>query len=104
MELWNTNLNKPYVSSVPGSFRIFLGFCQVKTKATKQKELYDGKLGLVISELSGNHFKVELLEGDKKGEKRKYEGRFLIKVEATDSVADLENKLWRPPRWFGTYG
>ena len=22
----------------------------------------------------------------------------------TDSVADLENKLWRPPRWFGTYG
>ena len=54
----------------------------MKTKATKQKEFYNDKLGVVLSELSGDHFKVELLEGEKKGEKRKYEGRFLTKIEA----------------------
>ena len=30
----------------------------------------------MISELSGNHFKVGLLEGDKKGEKRSMRGDF----------------------------
>ena len=61
---------------------------EVRAKATKQKGFYNDKLGTVVNVLANDNFKVLLEEGDKKGEKRKCEVRFLTTI-VPDPAAEL---------------
>lgn len=63
---------------------------EVRTKATKQKDFYNDKLATVVNVLANDNFKVLLEEGEKKGEKRKYEGRFLTKVDPEPAAEQPE--------------
>lgn len=69
--------------------------CEVITSAFKNKDSYDQKLGVVIALLAGSSAKVELKEGPCKGEKRKYELRFL-KLKPTASHAEESQKTQAP--------
>ncbi|CAK9063966.1 unnamed protein product [Durusdinium trenchii] len=68
--------------------RAALSSQQVRAKATKQKGFYNDKLGTVVNVLANDNFKVLLEEGDKKGEKRKCEVRFLTTI-VPDPAAEL---------------